>query len=207
METLNAWGLGALCLNSRSAAFFTYRKRACVCARACTCLCACACVCARVRACACVLVRACLCLHVSRREAAGSMAQPQNTDRRVVCQALSWCHTEPCCTKRHSSSTPKSGQQKKQATWSPRVKGLTPSPAAPPPLPAAAPPPAARTAPLYLCIVYACLRKTAKDRKNRQEDDEQGRGEKDREGCRESQQLHRYRRGICGATSTFPPRA
>jgi hypothetical protein len=58
METLNAWGLGALCLNSRSAAFFTYRKRACVHARVCTCLCACACVCARVRACTYVRVLA-----------------------------------------------------------------------------------------------------------------------------------------------------
>jgi hypothetical protein len=61
METLKAWGLGALCLNSRSAAFFNYRKRACVCARArrrvshivrvCVRLCTRACLC--VRACAC----------------------------------------------------------------------------------------------------------------------------------------------------------
>ena len=36
---------------------------------------------------------------------------------------------------------------------------------------------------MYLYIVYACLRKTAKDRKNRREDDEQGRKRKIERGA------------------------
>jgi hypothetical protein len=170
-------------------------------------------MCVRLCTRACLYVRACACTCQGEKLRAAWRSRKPRAGMSCAKLCLGRFHKEksvtlkPCLLKDTHHASQNQDNKKKQPTWSPRVKGLNPSPAAPPPLPAAAPPTAARTAPLYLCIVYACLRKTAKDRKNRREDDEQGREEKDREGCRESQQLHRYRRGICGSKSTFPPRA